>query len=110
MSVYLGPLKDVFSRVPKYMKLNPGINIAKYDVSELTSKPYLKALTKENLISAFRRTGIYPFCNTIISDAQVAPATIYECHDEIDETSVSNQTDTQPAENTTLLNLWISSQ
>ena len=32
----------------------------------------------------------------------MAPATIYECHDEIDETSVSNQTDTQPAENTTI--------
>ena len=30
------------------------------------------------------------------------PAIIYECHEEIDETSVSNQTDTQPAENTTI--------
>ena len=32
----------------------------------------------------------------------MAPAIIYECHDEIDETSVSNQTDTQSAENTTI--------
>ena len=32
----------------------------------------------------------------------MAPAIIYGCHDEIDETSVSNQTDTQPAENTTI--------
>ena len=98
-----GPFKKMYSQeCQKYMKLNPGINITKYDVSQLTSKPYLKALTPENLISAFRRTGIYPFSNTVISDAQVAPAIIYECHDEIDETSVSNQTDTQPAENTTI--------
>ena len=72
------------------MRLNPGINITKYDVSELTSKPYLKTLTPENGISAFRRTGIYPFCNTVISDAQVAPSTVYESLDETDETSVSN--------------------
>ena len=32
----------------------------------------------------------------------MAPATIYECHDEIDETSDSNQNDTQPVENTTI--------
>ena len=30
----------------------------------------------------------------------MAPAAIYERHGEIDETSVSNQTDTQPAEKT----------
>ena len=30
----------------------------------------------------------------------MAPATIYECHNEIGEISVSNQTDTQLAENT----------
>ena len=41
----------------------------------------------------------------------MAPATIYECHDETDETSVSNQTDTQPSEKKNqLLNMWISSQ
>ena len=32
----------------------------------------------------------------------MAPATIYECHDETDETSVSNQTDTQPSEKKTI--------
>ncbi|XP_053403159.1 uncharacterized protein LOC128558274 [Mercenaria mercenaria] len=73
-----GPFKKMYSQeCQKYMKLNPGINITKYSIAELTSKPYLKALTPENLISAFRRTGIFPFNNFVISDSQVAPSTIY---------------------------------
>ena len=68
----------------KYMKSNPGINITKYDICELTSKPYLKAFIPGNLISAFRSTRIYPFCNSAISDVQgTEPATIYDdCPDE----------------------------
>lgn len=79
-----GPFKNMYSQeCQKFMKLNPGINITKYDVAELTSKPYLKALCPENLVSAFRRTGIVPFCNSAISDAQVAPSVIFtECNTE----------------------------
>jgi hypothetical protein len=79
----------------KYLKLNPGINITKYDIAQLTSKPYLKALTPENLISAFRRTGIFPFNKTNIADSQVAPSIIYkESEDNVkeseDETTSTN--------------------
>ena len=37
----------------------------------------MRAMSPENLVSAFRRTGIYPFNNTAILDSEVAPATIY---------------------------------
>ena len=40
-------------------------------------KPYLKALSAENLMSAFRRTGIHPFNNKAIPDSEVAPSQIY---------------------------------
>ena len=36
----------------------PGANITSDQIAELTNKPYLKALSAENLISAFCRTGI----------------------------------------------------
>jgi hypothetical protein len=66
------------------MKLNPGMNITKYEIAELTSKPYMRALTPENLTSAFRRTGIFPFCSQVITDNQLAPSTIYSSSDDTD--------------------------
>ena len=60
-----------------FLQKNPGINITKNDVAKLTSRPYMRAMSPENLVSAFRRTGIYPFNNTAILDSEVAPATIY---------------------------------
>lgn len=56
---------------------NPGINITKNDVAKLISRPYMKAMSLENLVSAFRRTGLYRFDNSVILDSEVAPATIY---------------------------------
>ena len=56
----------------------PGANITSYQIAELTNKPYLKALSAENLISAFRRTGIHPFNNKAIPDSEVAPSLIYK--------------------------------
>ena len=81
-----GPFKTMYSRECQlYLKNHPGIAITKYEVAELTSKPYVKALTAENrkenpqnLISAFRKTGIYPFDNSTIADSQVAPSIIYK--------------------------------
>ena len=60
------------------MKKLPGANITSYQIAELTNKPYLKALSAENLISAFRRTGIHPFNNKAIPDSEVAPFLIYK--------------------------------
>ncbi|KAJ8302271.1 hypothetical protein KUTeg_021258 [Tegillarca granosa] len=46
--------------------------------AELTAKPYLKAMSAENLVSAFRKTGIFPFNNKAITDVDIAPASIYK--------------------------------
>ena len=56
----------------------PGANITSYQIAELTNKPYLKALSAKNLISAFRCTGIHPFNNKAIPDSEVAPSLIYK--------------------------------
>ena len=59
------------------MKRNSGLSVTKYEVAQLTSTPYLRALSAENLISAFLKTGIHPFNNKVITDSQVAPSVIY---------------------------------
>ena len=74
-----GPFKAIYNHeCQAYMKKFPGANITSYQIAELTNKPYLKALSAENLISAFRRTGIHPFNNNAIPDSEVAPSLIYE--------------------------------
>ena len=59
------------------MQKNPGMNISKYQVAALTYKPYIKAMSPENLISSFRKTGIFPFNNKVITNDQTAPSIIY---------------------------------
>ena len=68
------------------MKRHLGLTVTKYDVAKLTAKPYIKSLTAENLTSAFKKTGIYPFNRKVITASQIAPATIY------DETPDNNET------------------
>ena len=70
-----------------YMKNYPGITVTKYQVAALTAKPYMKSLTAESLTSAFRKTGIFPFNNSVITDSQAAPASIYRN----DENDVSQE-------------------
>ncbi|XP_060573021.1 uncharacterized protein LOC132730954 [Ruditapes philippinarum] len=73
-----GPLKSMYYRECQlYLQKHPGQKITKYEVSKLTSKPYLKALCPENLISSFRKTGIYPFSDCTIKESQIAPSSIY---------------------------------
>ena len=77
-----GPFKAMYnSECQAYMKRNPGLSVTKYEVAHLTSTPYLRALSAENLISAFRKTGIHPFNNKVITDSQVAPSVIYHEQD-----------------------------
>ena len=73
-----GPFKRMLhNECQSYMRQNPGISISRYDIAHLTSKPYTKALCPDNLISAFRKVGIFPFNNAAITPEQVAPSTIY---------------------------------
>ena len=77
-----GPFKSMYnSECQAYMKRNPGLSVTKYEGAQLTSIPYLRAFSAENLISAFRKTGIHPFNNKVITDSQVAPSVIYHKQD-----------------------------
>ena len=83
-----------------YMKNNPRQTISKYQVAELTARPYLKALTAENLCSAFRKTGICPFNSKAVTDSQVAPSIIYPAQEDQhkDTSADKSKQDPQPTE------------
>ena len=54
-----GPLKNAYySECQAYMRQNPDLQIN--TVGRISSKAYNKALTPENHVSSFKKTGIYP--------------------------------------------------
>lgn len=74
-----GPFKNhYYKECQFYLQKNPGISITRYEVAQLTARPYMKAFSPENITSAFRKSGIYPFNRDKITPDQVAPATIYK--------------------------------
>ncbi|XP_062567747.1 uncharacterized protein LOC134229990 [Saccostrea cucullata] len=82
-----GLLKSMYNKeCQMFLQRNPGTSITKHLVAELTAKPYLRALSPENLTSAFKKTGIYPFNNKVISNSEVAPSIIYEHNQDKDDT------------------------
>ena len=74
-----GPFKSQYNKECQgYLQKNPGVAITKYEVAKLTAKPYLKAVCPENVVSAFRKSGIYPYNSNTILPSQLAPSIIYE--------------------------------
>lgn len=73
-----GPFKAYYNtECQTYLHNNPGISISRYEVADLTAKPYIKAVCPANVISAFRKSGIYPFDSHAITPSETAPSTIY---------------------------------
>ena len=73
-----GPLKNTYySECQAYMRLNPGMQLNRYNVSAISSRAYNKGFAPDNLISAFRKAGFSPFDNTKITPLQTTPAKIY---------------------------------
>jgi hypothetical protein len=89
-----GPLKNMYYReCATYMQQNPGATITKYEIAKLSSKPYLKAMSADNLVSSFRKTGILPLQTDIFESMpeSTAPATIY-ANDDLQSTADADQT------------------
>jgi hypothetical protein len=69
-----GPLKTMFySQCQAYMRENPGEIVTRWNICEIICAIYHKAFSPQNLISAFRKTGIMPFNREAISEDQLAP-------------------------------------
>jgi len=72
-----GPFQKMYnSECHKLIRKNT-CGITRYDICSLTSKVYLKALSAENLQAAFRKTGIYSYNPSAISEECVQPSEVY---------------------------------
>ena len=63
------------------MRSNPGIHITRYNIAEISGTAYNKGVSPDNLVGAFRKTGVLPMGKMAIEDVKTAPSAIY-----IDET------------------------
>ena len=73
-----GPLKNAYySECQAFLRRNPGMQITRYNVAGISGRAYNKGLTPENLISSFRKTGIYPVRKQMIDEIKTAPSIIY---------------------------------
>ncbi|KAH3733473.1 hypothetical protein DPMN_039901 [Dreissena polymorpha] len=78
-----------------YMHANSGVSITRYEVARLTARPYGKAFSPNNITSAFRKAGIYPFNPDVITSTATAPSSIYKhppemLRDDAESTSAAN--------------------
>ncbi|XP_071849604.1 uncharacterized protein [Apostichopus japonicus] len=70
-----GPLKTFYHQeCQKFMRENPGQGITRYHICELISKAFLKSFTPANLVTSFRKTGIYPVEPDAVSKLHFIPA------------------------------------
>ena len=61
----------------KFMRQSSGRSITRYDVCSLACNVYEHALSPSNLRASFKRTGIHPFCPTVVGESLTAPSLSY---------------------------------
>lgn len=72
-----GPLKKYYNDACRSWLLhNPGKRITIYDIPEILGNVYHVAFSTSNIVSAFRKTGLYPFNRNIFDDSEFLAATV----------------------------------
>ena len=57
--------------------------ITRYNVSEIASKVYSRALRAENLQAGFRKTDIYPLNMSAIPSEYIIPSEVFIIHSDV---------------------------
>ncbi|KAJ8911107.1 hypothetical protein NQ315_003369 [Exocentrus adspersus] len=88
-----GPLKNYFNSAAESMMLrNPGKPIQIYDIPGLSKGALEKAFTPSNIVSGFKRTGIYPFNENTFTDENFFAAFVTDRNLPEDQTKASSST------------------
>ncbi|VDI00073.1 Hypothetical predicted protein [Mytilus galloprovincialis] len=96
-----GPLKACYNREAQlFMRKNPGCKITRYNIGQMSCSPYQKGLSAQNLISSFRKSGIYPFNPKAVDTSELAPATIYPAATSDEASTMNNTQISQEDDNT----------
>ena len=75
-----GPLKTAWRQAcHRFMSCNPGMVVTKHSFSPLFHEAWSNAMTRDNIMSAFRVTGIYPFDpSAVLHDADPKASRLFE--------------------------------
>ena len=71
------------------MAQNPGMSITRYNMCSLICIAYSKALTIQNMVASFKKSGVYPYNRDAITGAQLAPCMAVNNPESIDATSAA---------------------
>ena len=72
-----GPFQRIYDSLCHSFTRDISGTITRYNICELACRAYTRALSAENLHSAFRRTGIYPLNKEAIPKESLIPAELY---------------------------------
>ena len=74
-----GPFSRIYNNVcHKFLRSEKGRAITKFDICRLSCEAYLKALTPNNIRSAFRAAGVFPLSAQAVSSDKIAPSQVYK--------------------------------
>jgi hypothetical protein len=76
VSVY-SPFKAAYNRnITNWLRSNPRKTLTIYEIAQLVAQAQMQALTPQNVIAGFEKTGIFPFNDQVFSDLDFAPAEV----------------------------------
>lgn len=88
-----GPLKKYYNGACReWLLQHPGKRITIYDVPEILGRVYPLAFSNKNIISAFQKTGLYPFNRHVFDDSEFLAASVTDMIQ--DETTVATSSST----------------
>ena len=69
-----GPFKQFYySECAAYMKANMGKVVTKYEIASIACTAYLKSMSPWNIVSAFKKAGIFPLNENIVPMKKLLP-------------------------------------
>jgi hypothetical protein len=87
-----GPFKRYYySECAQFMKDNMGRCVTKYEMARLACKAYLKAVNPLNIVSGFKKTGIYPYNREAIPVDRLLPCESFRDSTPLDKVAAIKQ-------------------
>lgn len=63
-----------YSECATYMRNKIGQTVTRYQMCQLACTAYMKAMTPQNIVAGFRKTGIYPIAKDIVPKEKLFPS------------------------------------
>ena len=96
VSMY-GPFKTYHAAAMNSMMMKLGVPITIYDIEKLVNTAHQRAMTPSNIISGFRKTGIFPYDDGIFQNDDFAGSYASDRPDPIQSEALEHETEPQIA-------------